>query len=169
MNKNINNIDININDYYDVCNKFNNSILSDELSMYIYNECRGKSFKDEFKINIKSKTKLSKEQKNKIVDMIRSNYGIDIKENMISIKYTNIGGIVLSILGVLLIILYNLLNKFNLSWISEVILIISWVMIWEAVYNFIFLETKKYIENKRYKKLTTCKIYFIDGDANEGN
>lgn len=169
MNRDTININVIINDFNDVCNKFNNMILSEDLSKYIYDECKGKSLKSNVKINIKSLSKLNNNQKNKIVDMIRSNYGIDIKENMLYIKQTNIKGIILFIIGILLIIIYNILSNFNLASLSEIVLIISWVMIWEAVYNYIFLETQKIIENKRLKKLTNCKIKFIEDDINESN
>lgn len=162
-------IDITINDLEDITNRFNSKKLSDELSNYIYNECKGNSLKENIKINIHTTKDFTNEEKGKIVDMIRSNYGIDIKENMLYIKYTNIKGIILFIVGIFLICIYNFLNNFELSWIPETLLIISWVVVWEAVYNFIFLETQKRIEIKRLKKLTNCKIDFIIGDVNEGN
>ena len=169
MNTNEIIIDITINDLEDVTNRFNSKKLSDELSNYIYNECKGNSLKDNIKINIHTLRELTDDEKEKIVDMIRSNYGIDIKENMLYIKYTNIKGIILFIVGIFLICIYNFLNNFELSWIPETLLIISWVVVWEAVYNFIFLETQKRIEIKRLKKLTNCKIEFVIGDVNEGN
>lgn len=167
-NKNID-INITIDNLDDITNEFNNTKLSDELSNYIYNECKGNSLKENIKINIHTSKQFTDEEKEKIVDMIRSNYGIDIKENMLYIKYTNIKGLILFFVGIFLICIYNFLNNFELAWIPETLLIISWVVIWEAVYNFIFLETQKRIEIKRLKKLTNCKIDFILGDINESN
>ncbi len=167
-NKNID-INIAIDNLDDITNKFNNTKLSDELSNYIYSECKGNSLKENIKINIHTSKQFTDDEKEIIVDMIRSNYGIDIKENMLYIKYTNIKGLILFIVGIFLICIYNFLNNFELAWIPETLLIISWVVIWEAVYNFIFLETQKRIEIKRLKKLTNCKIDFIVGDIDESN
>ena len=169
MNNKEININITVDNLDDITNKFNNTTLSDELSDYIYNECKGNSLRENIKINIHTSKQFTDEEKEKIVDMIRSNYGIDIKENMLYIKYTNIKGLILFIVGIFLICIYNFLNNFELAWIPETILIISWVVIWEAVYNFIFLEVQKRIEIKRLKKLTNCKIDFILGDIDESN
>ena len=169
MSKNTININVTVNDYEDIYNKFNNNILSDDLSKYIYDECKGKSIKNNIKINIMSKIKFDRKQKEKIVDMIRSNYGIDVKENLLYLKYANVIGVILFIIGLLLILIYNVLINYNLIWLSEIILIIGWLMIWEAVYNYVFFETKKRMKIKRLKKLTNCKINFIEDDLNESD
>ena len=113
-NKNID-INITIDNLDDITNEFNNTKLSDELSNYIYNECKGNSLKDNIKINIHTLRELTDDEKEKIVDMIRSNYGIDIKENMLYIKYTNIKGLILFFVGIFLICIYNFLNNFELG------------------------------------------------------
>lgn len=159
---NITNINITINDYSDICNKFNNDMLSEELSNYIYNECKGNPIKNKIKININSVFEIDGLQKDKIIDMIRSNFGTDIRENLLYLKHTNTKGLISFIIGVILILIYNILNTLNLSWISEIILIIGWLLIWEAVYNYLFLETNKRIKIKRLIKLTEAEINFIN-------
>jgi len=169
MKNNRINIDVTLSDYSDVYNKFNSNSLSSDLSNYIYDECIGKPIKSNININIKSEVELSKEQKSKICDMIRSNYGINIKESSLYLKYFNIKSLVLFLVGIILIVIYSVLTNYNLIWLSEIILIVGWLMIGEAVYNYIFLEVQKRIEIKRYKKLATCKINFVEDDINESN
>lgn len=159
MNNSLN-VDVIINNKDDITNKFNNNKLSDELNKYIYDECIGTPLNKEIIININTKFDLNKEDKNKLIDMIRSNYGYTIREEMLYIKYNNIKGVILLIIGIIFILISNLISLTNIFWLQEVLLIISWVTIWEAVYNFIFVETKKKIKIKRLKKLTNCKIKF---------
>lgn len=162
MDNNITSINITISDYSDICNKFNSNMLSEELSNYIYNECKGKPLKNKVKININSLFELDDDQKEKIVDMIRSNFGIDIKENLLYLKYINIPRIILFIIGIILVFIYTFFDSLNISWLAEIILIIGWLVIWEAAYNYLFLGTKKRMQVKRLKKLTCCEINFID-------
>lgn len=55
----------------------------------------------------------------------------------------------------------ELLESNGIMLIPEIFLIISWVAIYEAIYSFIFVDTKEMIKTKRLKKLTNCKIEFI--------
>ena len=87
MNKKRLEIDITINEETNIFNEFNNEQLSEELSNYIYSNCKGNSIEKNITINIIHKHKLDEEEKQKIIDAIRSNFGIDIRENNIRLKY----------------------------------------------------------------------------------
>ena len=155
-------IEVMLNKKEDMVNKFNNNILADDLAKYIYDECTGMPLNRKVTIKINSTEKLTDDEKNKLVDMIRENFGLDVKENMMYIKYDNIKDLFLFLIGVLLIVIANLITNTNFLWLHEVILIISWLAIWESSYNFVFEDTKRRIKIKRLRKLSTCKIVFDD-------
>lgn len=151
-------INIKINSVEDITNNFNDNKLSDELGKYIYDECLGTPLNKIPILNFNFKNLPKKEEQEKIVDMIRSYYGLEIKEEMMHIEYNNIRMSFLIVLGVIFILISNLLS--SVFWLEEVLLIIGWVLIWEVVYDLVFEETKKRIKIKRFKKLTRCKINF---------
>ena len=103
-------------------------------------------------------------QKQKIIDAIRSNFGTDIKENILQIQYELSLEIFLILIGTILLVTSKIFETLDTVVIDDVISIFGWVMIWEAAYHFIFVDIKKLIENKRLKKLTEAKIKFKQKD-----
>ena len=103
---------------------------------------------------------MTEEDQIKLVDAIRANYGIDVKENLIKIKQEHFKELLFLIFGILLLIFSNLFGYINAYLIDEVISIFGCVSVWEVAYNLIFTETKIRMENKRLKKLTEIKINF---------
>ena len=143
-----------------VFNPYNKEQLSDELSSYIYSCCKGNSSGNSIRINILHTHSISDEEKKEVIDAIRSNFGIDIKENILHIKYELGLELLLIIIGMILLVASKIFHNLNAIVIDEVISIFGWVMIWEAAYHFVFVDIKEMIENKRLKKLTDAKIYF---------
>lgn len=156
--ENMNEIIININDEKDYENKYNSNNLSSELSNYIYEECKGKSINNKVLIVIKSKYQMKDKEKEEIINKIHNNYKTDLNEQLLMIKYSNIKNFVISLLGILFLYLYYFI-KINFV-LSEMILIVGWVAIWEAVYAWLFVRGKDNIQIKRLKKLANCEIKF---------
>lgn len=96
--------------------------------------------------------------KEEIINKIHNNYKTDLNEQLLMIKYSNIKNFVISLLGILFLYLYYFI-KINFV-LSEMILIVGWVAIWEAVYAWLFVRDKDNIKIKRLKKLANCEIKF---------
>lgn len=155
-------INITLTEETEIFNPFNNEQLSDGLSNYIYSQCKGTNAKNNIVINISHDFSLSNEEKKIIVDAIRANFGIDIKENILRLKYEFLIELILILCGSILLIIAKLFDKINSLLIGEIISIFGCVAIWEVAYNIIFTDIKTLIENKRLKKLTKAKINFIE-------
>ena len=84
----MNEIIINIDNEDDYINKYNSNNLSNDLSNYIYEECKGKPFNNKIGIIIKCSFKLNEEKQKDIVNKIHNNYKIDLEENLLIIKYS---------------------------------------------------------------------------------
>ena len=154
----MNEILINIDNADDYTNKYNSNTLSNKLSNYIYEECKGKPINNEVIIIIKPTYKIKEEEKHDIINKIHNNYKMDLDENLLILKYSTIKKMTIFLLGILcLYISYFLKINFVLS---ETILIIGWVAIWEAAYAWLFESDKNKIKIKRLKKLSTCDIKF---------
>lgn len=154
----MNEIVINIDNEDDYINKYNSNNLSAELSNYIYEECKGKPFNNKISILIKSNFKLKEEKRKDIVNKIHNNYKIDLEENLLIIKYSAIKKMLIFVLGIIFLYMSYIL-KINFV-LSETILIIGWVAIWEAAYAWLFESDKIRIRIKRLKKLSVCDIKF---------
>ncbi len=154
----MNEIIINIDSYNDYTNQYNSNNLSTKLSNYIYEECKGKPINKKIIINIKSTYHISEEEKKDIVNKIHSNYKTDLDEHLLMIKHLNIKSFVVFLLGVLFLYIYYFI-KINFV-LSETILIVGWVAIWEVVYAWLFERDKNNIKIKRLKKLSICDIKF---------
>ena len=158
------NINITLDKETQIYNPYNKEQLSDNLSNYIYSCCKGTPTKKNIKINIIHNHGISEKEKQEIIDAIRSNFGIDIQENILQIQYGITIELLLIIIGTILLVTSKGFHILNTIVIDEIISIFGWVMIWEAAYHFLFVDIKKMIENKRLKKLTEAKINFKQKD-----
>lgn len=152
-------IDITISKDCKIYNQYNEKQICDELSEYIYSQCKGKPIKN-ITLNINHKFQMLNNEKLKLIDAIRENYGIDIKENLLKLRFEHIKEILLIIIGAILLLISNFFNYVDSPIISEIISIFGCVIIWETAYNVFFLETEIRIAIKRLKKLTNAKINF---------
>lgn len=154
----MNEIIVNINEEEDYKNKYNSNNLSTDLSNYIYEECKGKPINNKVTIIIKTKYKIKDKEKEDIINKIHNNYKTDLNEQLLMIKYSNIKNFAIFLLGILFLYLYYFV-RINFV-LSEMILIVGWVAIWEAVYAWLFVRDKDNIQIKRLKKLANCEIKF---------
>ena len=154
----MNEIMINIDSKADYTNQYNSNNLSNKLSNYIYEECKGKPINNKVLIIVKATYDISEEEKKDLINKIHNNYKNDLDEHLLMIKYLNIKNVTIFLLGVLFLYLYYFI-KINFV-LSETILIVGWVAIWEAVYNWLFERDKNKIKIKRLKKLSICDIKF---------
>ena len=154
----MNEIVINIDNEDDYINKYNSNNLSNDLSNYIYEECKGKPINNKVLIIVKPTYHISEENKMDIINKIHNNYKTDLDEHLLMIKYLNIKNFAIFLLGVLFLYLYYFI-KINFV-LSETILIVGWVAIWESVYAWLFERDKNNIRIKRLKKLSVCDIKF---------
>lgn len=97
-------------------------------------------------------------EKNKIVDMIRASFGNDISEIKIYRKRNIILDFLILGFGIIALIFY--LFSSDVPILSEFILVFSWLMIEESVYNLIFTGVNNKITMERKRKITNCDIIF---------
>lgn len=142
----------------DYVSKFNDEILSNELSSYIIEECKSFPLKSNIRIEIISEYEMDNLEKDKLVDMIRSNFGIEISEMLFRRQRNIIIDFLMLGFGIIALIFY--LFSSNVPILSEFILVFSWVLIWESVHNLIFTGFSNKIDIERRRKLTNCKIVF---------
>ena len=102
---------------------------------------------------------MEKEEKQKLVNEIRENYGLDIKENLIKLKYEVIKQVIMLLIGLILSFISNLVSNNNYL-ISQFFYIFGWLMIYESISGLIFSNIKTMYQNKKYKKLINAKITF---------
>ena len=155
-------INIEINEDSKIYNEYNSTQLSDELNNYIYNQCKGTKVKTNINININHCNKLNDDEKEKIIDAIRSSYGLQIKENLLNLKDEHIKQLILILIGMIIIIISHLLLSYKLDLIADLTSILGYVLLWEIAYNIVFVETIKRNELRRLERLKKAKITFFE-------
>lgn len=154
------NINIYLNKKEDITDKFDNNKLSHELSKYIYNKCFGTPIKHNIILNIICNFDINNKDIKNITNMIKHNYKILFKEHTIHLNYNYLKSIILFVIGIIFIGISRIIKFSNNFILGEILLIIGWVSIWEATYNFIFFDSRERIKIKRFKKLIKCEIKF---------
>lgn len=151
-------IKINLKCKEDYTSKFNDDCLSNELSEYIMEEYKSIDIRDNFYIEITPLYKIDNMEKDKIVDMIRANFGTEISE-LINKRRREIKIDIITVILAIIALIFYLFSS-DIPILSEFILVFSWVLIWESSYNLIFGSMDNKINLERRKKLTNCKIIF---------
>ena len=130
-------IKVYINDYDSLFNIFDKNDISDELATYIENRCSRLKNKGIVIKFISSKT-ISDDDKDKLVDALRSHFGLEIKYNLIESKRRNITNLVLMLVGLLILIFKNILPLLNT--LFDILDIFACFIIWESAYNLLFTD-----------------------------
>ena len=151
-------IKININKREDYISKFNDNSLSKELSDYIIEEYKSFNVKESFYIEISSDYDMGGSEKEKIVDMIRANFGTELSDLIDYRRRTIYMDAIIMFFGVIALEFY--LFSSNVPVLSEVILVFSWMLVGESLYNLIFTGFSNKIDMLRRKNLVNCKIVF---------
>lgn len=157
MKQNI--IEVVLNSKKDYISQFHDKKISKELSDYILNESKAFKPNEKLEIHVFSNN-MSSEEKHNFIDMVRENYGIDIRELCILSEKKNISNLLCLLFGIIALFLNLLVDIIPI--VSEFVLIFGWVLIWEGIYNMLFDGLKTRMMIKRLKKLTSCKIKFIE-------
>lgn len=141
----------------DYKNKYNEKILSYDLSNYILEEIKNINSNEKIEFIISSSFSMSDNEKNELVDMIRNNFGTNISEILKLSQKENTANILIFITGIFFLILYSLLK---INFVSEFILILGWVFIGETICNVLYHGIEKRLKIKRRKQIINAKIVF---------
>lgn len=160
MKKQTKNIVININDKSILTNPFNDEKISDELGNYIFKCSMQYKISNKLKIIINHDNLLSHEEQLKLKKMIIVYFNEQINYRNKLYKFSIVIDSLTLLIGILFICLYYLFYYYNIAIISEILLIIGWVAIWEWAYNNIFVDTKNIFKIEKYKQIINSKIIF---------
>ena len=159
-------ININLKKKEDFYSRYSNQKLNSELTDFIYNECYGEDYKNNIVINIYTKLKISKKEKNDMMDTIRRTFGLKVQDELYYYEKAKFKKTILFLIGIVLIVIYYL--SF-IEVLSEIILILGWLAIWESVYSFLADSSKDYIRIYRLRKLASSRIYFLSSSEEDSN
>lgn len=148
---------VNLNKKRDFYNKFSNVKINEKLSEYIYNESLEGDYKNKVIINISCREKITDEEKQNMIDIIRRNYGIQVKDLLFTYEREQDKKAILLVVGIALIIVYY--TGF-VSILKDVVLMFGWLAICSSVYGLVFSSTRSYVKIKRLKNLSKARVYF---------
>lgn len=150
-------INVHLNSKRDYINVYNEKILSYDLSNYILEELKGISTKEKIEFLISTEFDLTFEERDDLVWMIRNNFGADITEITNLAKKQKITNYVISIIAIILLFIYSVLE---IGLISEFVLIFAWVLLGEAICNFLYNSMENTYKIHRRKQIVNAKIEF---------
>ena len=159
-------ININLKKKEDFYSRYSNQKLNSELTDFIYNECYGEDYKNNIVINIYTKLKISNKEKNAMMDTVRRTFGLKVQDELYYYEKAKFKKTILFLIGIVLIVIYYL--SF-IEVLSEIILILGWLAIWESVYSFLADSSKDYIKIYRLRRLASSRIYFVDSSEQDSN
>lgn len=153
-------IDVYLKNIDDFKNKFNYNELNNELGEYIFNKAIIQKItrKKGLKINIQTDFELSEQEKDNMVDILRSYYGNKIKIELIYLKKSYIKSAILFIIGIVLLMAAYFFEHLTKFLLPEIFIIVGWLAIWEMGYNVLFYDSKRRLAISLLKKLTNCHI-----------
>jgi len=105
-----------------------------------------------------NKVKLSEEEQTELVKMIKLSFKDDLDELKIYERRLINQSLILLIIGIIILFLYYF--AINVFFVSEFILIIGWLFIWEAGDLFLFTRRENQIKQIRREQLIHSKIIF---------
>ena len=154
-------IEINVNNYIDVVDKFNNNQLSHDLANFIYNQYKAMPIRNNVEININVNFFITEKEQEHLADMIHKYFGLEVQKSIMVARYKTKYQILLFLIGIFLITLSNLSFISKLTTIHEILLIFGWVAVWELIYDIMFVDINENVTRKRYKKLSKVRVNYI--------
>ena len=154
-------IEIYLNELNDYKNKYNKNRISSELFDFILEDIKTINEKEKLEINIYTKNfTLSDKEKEELALMIKTTYEDDSNDLIYIDNVLTFKELVMLLIGIIIIIIYFIF--YNSPIISEIILIIGWLIIGEALERLFFTRTEARHKIKRRKQIIKSKINFID-------
>ncbi len=144
-------IEIDITDKYDLVEKYNEKQVSNELIEYIINEAMYYNKKEVIKIEINKKFQASRSCKNLIIDGLKREYDESLRKH----RRIDIRQYIFLIWGIVTLFLST---QFENEMVKELLLIATWVPIWEMIDLEIFSDHDERKRRKVLKKLLKSEI-----------
>lgn len=145
-------LEIDLNNKYDLVDKYNEKKLSNEILDYMIKESLQIKKDRSIEVVLNKKCHINKDVTKLIRDGLKKEYDRNLKEY----HRNNIKQILFLVLGFLVIFLSTLVNKESI-W-NEVLLIAGWVPIWDAVEVEILNDVESRKKRKVIKRLLKSKF-----------
>lgn len=152
-------IEIDLDSKYEYINKYDDNRLNDSLLEYILNSYD--NVKEDVSLYVKFNYEVSDDVKDNVALVFKSSFEkslLNVERDLSKLRERNF---ILMFLGFLFLVIYCLLDKFNIFLFSELFLVISWVAFWEMAEGFLFNAKKLITIKKKYQKLLLSKISII--------
>lgn len=142
----------------------NEEIISDEVAGFLENSAKQIKPTRSLKINIKSKT-IAENEKPVYLRAIKNYYENESAEIKRNLKFNLIATLILfAISVVVLLALFLVVEKFNIQVLTEIVTIMAWVFLWEAVDLFFIRRPLLRRELHRCENLKNSEIVFLNFD-----
>lgn len=139
-----------------IVNSFNEYTINEDLHNYIMHQCLGLSVRE--KLILQFIGNFTEEEQKKIKKAINNYYQIYLEHYKNIDRYDDWIRLFLFIIGFIFIFVSQ---KFDFV-ISEFLLVIGWLAIWELGYDILFDKKLRKRDYLRYKQIISSEINFIE-------
>lgn len=139
-------INVDIKEMDDLVERYNEEIVSKDLTKYILNQAKYVNKKEKVKVAIDIKFETNVDVVHLIKKSLKNEYDLNLKKSYI----TNIRQLFFLFFGMAFLFLSTIINN---EIISEVILIGGWILIWEMLDLQLFTDTELQRDKMILKKL----------------
>ena len=156
----MNKIEIELKDKKDFVNKYNSNRISSDLYNYIKEENKILDIKEKINIEIKPQFKMTDEEKELLALNIKKTTSEEIKDLEYVEQKVIFKELLFLAIGIIITFFWFVVRKSE--FISEIILIIGWLFVWEAVKKLVFSRVEHRLNIKRLKKIVKSDIDYKD-------
>lgn len=148
-------------------NDYTQKLISKEVSDYVETVAYMIPINTNIELEIHC-PEIDEETQTSIKRNIKNNYGMNIDDNEYDISRVNKKSKVLAVVGIILLIINVLTDKYIGSVISNFLTVVWWIALWDMIELQIFDNEDKKMERLNNQQLYDCTFSFIfDVDKNE--
>lgn len=126
-------------------------ILNEDIFTYIERAFHFRKKNSRILFNLSFPKEMLPAEQQKIKQLIKLHYAVQLRETNQEIKRTNLKGTISLIIGALLFAIFGILEWFQVNFIFRgIIEIFSWVFIWEACNCYAFTNSRNKLNRLRY-------------------
>ena len=135
-------------------------VLSDEMYDYIEDVASIIPFKYDIVLQFHCHH-MDEDEQARVKKIIKNNYGMEIDDIDYQARFNGLISTILFIIGVVVLILAYAVEDTTLEIIREFLFIVSWVILWDLVEDFIFTNNKRRIERLNKLQLYDSQVEFV--------
>ncbi|MGN1227936.1 MAG: hypothetical protein ACI4TX_04760 [Christensenellales bacterium] len=135
--------------------------ISSEFSSFLEVNAKQVPLKYNLHLRLKQSQALSEDEKDRVKFAIKNDFAEKIVSIKTALKSSMTYSIIMMVLGILMIFVIVLNNAYGVGILKEILTIVDWVFIWNAVDTYFFKYVGQKANLRNYERLLASTIEFV--------